>query len=190
MHLRQRIPAQGPPAPAALLALDRSGLGADEDLTVPQGWTTLGRRHPGASRAISGARRSRRPELPCGCALPTEACGHPPASLQHQFRPERLRIEPRSWMVSLERSRPFGSSAASNPVADGRQAWVPCGPRGRAPEGVRPLRHITPYFGGSSTLSLSPVFEMKMTSSFARLDRLVFSVSTWWAPGCSTQFSP
>jgi hypothetical protein len=48
----------------------------------------------------------------------------------------------------------------------------------------------TPYFGGSSILSLSPVCEMKTTSSFAGFVRLVFAVSTWWAPGCSTQFSP
>jgi hypothetical protein len=55
---------------------------------------------------------------------------------------------------------------------------------------VTARRNGAPYFGGSSILSLSPVFEMKTTSSFAGSVRLVFSVSTWWAPGCSTQFSP
>jgi hypothetical protein len=46
------------------------------------------------------------------------------------------------------------------------------------------------YDPGSSTLSGSPVLETKTTRSLAGSVRLVFSVRTWWAPGCSTQFSP
>jgi hypothetical protein len=61
---------------------------------------------------------------------------------------------------------------------------------------ARPIDAIVRTAGGFATrhggefLSSSPVPEMKMTRSFSGFVRLVFSVSTWWAPGGSTRFSP
>lgn len=58
------------------------------------------------------------------------------------------------------------------------QPHRPRAARNRTTRG-QPRVELVPWVGASSVLSLSPVLEMKMTSSFAGLVELVFSVSTW-----------